>query len=65
MKWVGHVTITICITISFVQTATFCNVDRNSLSYRSGTECTCEVLRAQSSAKAQSLGDTVLVVNKQ
>jgi hypothetical protein len=65
MKWVGHVTITISITIAFVQTATFCNVDRNSLSYRNGTECTCEVLLVQSSAKAQSLGDTVLAVNKQ
>ena len=65
MKCVGHVTITISSTIVFVQTATFCNVDRNSLSYRSETECTCEVLRAHSSAKARSLGDTVLAVNKQ
>lgn len=48
-----------------IQTATYCNVARNSLSYKSETECTCEVLQAQSSAKAQCLGDRVLAVNKQ
>jgi len=54
-----------CITVGFVQTATYCNVARSSPSYKSETECKCEVLQAQSSANAQCLGDRVLAVNKQ
>jgi hypothetical protein len=65
MKWVGCATIIISITIGFVQTATFCYVDRNSLNYRNETECACEVLGVQSSAEAECLGDRVLAVNKQ